>query len=901
MNHGFISPSTSPYGSPVLFAKKKDGSLRLCVDYRALNKITVKNRYPLPRIDELIDRVQGAKYFSKLDLTSGYHQVLINPDDRHKTAFRCRYGHFEYNVMPFGLTNAPATFSATMRKVLASVIDQFVVTYLDDILIFSKTKKEHLQHIRRVLTLLRGARLFVKLSKCAFLKSEVEFLGHTISADGVQTNAGLAKAIKGWPTPTTLRETQQFLGLAQYYHQFIDHFAHIAQPLFQLTKKATPFKWTSHRQIAFDTLKERVCSAPVLQIFDPTFQTSIETDASGYAIGAVLLQTDHHGVSRPVGFTSRQMTDAEKNYPTHEQELLAVVHAIQHWRYYLDGSHFVVYTDHATLQHFPTQPKLTRRQAHWMELLQEYDFEFRYRPGKDNVVPDALSRRPDYRINNLQIELDPSVKQDIVDGYKTDHRLSPIYERCLNGDAEPRYFIREDFLWIRQGDREAITIPKTAGVTATLLHDHHDSPIAGHLGFDKTYDSLRKMFYWPQIAKDTRKYIDSCPECQRNKRPHQHPAGLLQPLDIPTERWSHVTMDFIVQLPKTKSGFDAITVFVDKLTKQAHFCASHTADTAPEVANIFFRNVFRLHGLPRVIISDRDPKFTGHFWKTLHSTLGTKLAMSTAFHPQTDGQTEQANRTLEEMLRAFVNYRQDNWDTYLPALEFAFNNTKNCSTGFTPFFLNTGAEPLIPASLLTPPKLDVPSVDSFLEQQSQALAIAKNIIFNSQLRQERNANKHRRHVEYKVGDKVFLDLKHISLAQQKRRPARKLQPQYSGPFEITERISQVAFKLQLPKDMKIHPVFHVSLLKPAHESPLEFQDRLPPKPPPVLVDSQEEYEVEEILDHKKGRGKKNYYFVKWKGYGDEDNMWVPESSCTNCPERIAEFWQKGGGMQQHVT
>lgn len=336
---------------------------------------------------------------------------------------------------------------------------------------------------------------------------------------------------------------------------------------------------------------------------------------------------------------------------------------------------------------------------------------------------------------------------------------------------------------------------------------------------------------------------------------------------------------------------DAITVFVDKLTKQARFCAGHTNDTARDVAITFFNKIFQLHGLPRVIVSDRDAKFTSHFWKTLHATLGTTLAMSTAFHPQTDGQTEQANRTLEEMLRAFVNHRPDNWDQFLPALEFAFNNTKNSSTGFTPFFLNSGSDPLTSASLLAPPKLDFPSVDEFLEQQSKALTLAQHTIFNAQLHQERHANKHRRDVAHNVGDRVFLDLRNISLANQKGRPAPKLQPQYTGPFEVVEKVSPVAFRLKLPDTMKIHPVFHASLLKPAHGSHPEFPDRNPPQPPLVIVDGVEEFEVEKVLAHEKRR-RRNFYLVKWRGYSNDDNMWIPETDC-NCPELIAELWQKG--------
>ena len=732
----FISPSTSPYGAPVLFVKKKDGTLRMCVDYRGLNKITRKNRHPLPRIDELIDRLRTAKCFSKLDMISGYHQMPIHPDDRHKTAFRTRYGHFEWNVVPFGLTNAPAAFSAMMKDALAPQIDKCVVLYLDDILIYSDDEKQHLKDLRAVLTLLRQAGLYAKLSKCSFMQEETEFLGHILTKDGIKMNAGLVKAIQEWPTPTKQHDVMQFLGLCQYYHNHIDHFADLALPLTDLLVSSSTFHWDPPQQEAFDALKKAITTAPVLRIFDPALATAVETDASGFAIGAVLFQIDRYGVSHPVAYTSRKMNAAERNYPTHEQELLAIVHALKTWRYYLDGSHFIVYTDHATLRHFPSQPNLTRRQARWMELFQEYDFDFRYRPGKDNIVPDALSRRPDYKwtteqlltLHSLVIDIDPDTKRRFKELYVKDPQLAPLLDQYQHSPPESRYYVEDDLLWTRIAGSVRLCVPRDSTLRSQILHDHHDAPIAGHLGFDKTYDALRRTYYWPRMARDTRAYVNSCEQCQRNKPTLQHKAGLFSPLDIPTQRWETVSMDFIVQLPRTAHGYDAITVFVDKLSKQVHFCASHTTDSAIDVARLFFDNIFRLHGMPRAFISDRDSRFTGKFWAALTKLMGIKLNMSTAFHPQSDGQTERANRTLEEMLRSYISYHQRDWDKFLPMMEFAYNNSVNPSTGFSPFFLNQGFHPLVPASLVSPAATSAPAVADFIQQQSSSLAHAQDTI-----------------------------------------------------------------------------------------------------------------------------------------------------------------------------
>lgn len=896
LKKGLISPSTSPYGAPVLFVKKKDGTLRMCVDYRGLNKITRKNRHPLPRIDELIDRFRTARYFTKLDLLSGYHQMRVHPDDTHKTAFRTRYGHYEFNVVPFGLTNAPAAFSTMMRTVMDPVLDKCLVLYLDDILIYSDNKKDHLRDIRRVLTLLRKAGLYCKLSKCSFMQDETEFLGHIISKDGLKTNAGLVKAIREWPVPSTQRHVMQFLGLTNFYHQYIDHYADLALPLTALLGSDTPFVWTQAQQGAFEALKTAVTTAPVLRIFDPALSTAVETDASGFAIGAVLFQIDSNGVSRPVAFTSRKLSQAEQNYPTHEQELLAVVHALKTWRYYLDGSHFIVYTDHATLQHFPTQPNLTRRQARWMELMQEYDFVFKYKPGKDNIVPDALSRRPDHKvsdptpcqINSMNISLDPGIRQRLIECYPVDPVLSSLYESCRQASPSDRHFVFDDLLWINIKGTTRLCIPSDTKLRSTLLHDSHDSPLAGHLGSDKTYHNMRRTFYWPRMARDVKRYVASCEQCQRNKPQLQPPAGLFKPLDIPSQRWDTISMDFIVKLPKTARAFDAITVFVDKLSKQVHFCASHTTDSAADVARLFFDQIFRLHGMPRAIISDRDTRFTGKFWAKLTELMGTKLNMSTAYHPQSDGQTERANRTLEEMLRSYVSYNQKDWDLLLPMMEFAYNNSVNPSTGYSPFFLNYGHDPLIPTSLLKPPATNVPSVSDFVDSQATALAHAHDAIIDAQNRQKAQADKSRRPITFAVGDMVFLSAENISAASHANRPSKKLEPKYLGPYKILEQLNDNAFKLDLPSTMRHHPVFNADLLKPYTASPPEFEHRTPPRPPPELVEGEEEYEVERILDFRMfGRTPK--WLVAWKGYTMDDCTWEPKSSLRNAKTAMADF------------
>jgi hypothetical protein len=397
LESGFIRNSKSSAGAPILFVKKKDGSLRLCVDYRGLNKITVKNRYPLPLIPDLIDRLAGAKYFTKIDLRNAYNQIRIAKGDEYKTAFRTRYGLFEYCVMPFGLTNTPATFQALVNSTFAEWIDKFVVAYLDDILIFSRTLKEHDDHIRMVLQRLRKAKLYARPEKCEFYARSVDFLGFIIDAEGIRMDPAKLEAINAWPTPTSVRDAQSFLGFCNFYRQFIEGYSTIAKPLTDLTKKGTSFYWNDQENAAFLGLKKAFSEADILRHADPTRPYTLETDASGYAMGAILSQMFDDGF-HPIDFFSRKFTPTEMNYTVTDKEMLAIHDAFQHWRHYLEGAphETTVLTDHQALVYFAKKKNPDPQKVRWLQFLQNFNYNIVYRPGRLGTKPDALSRRPDY-------------------------------------------------------------------------------------------------------------------------------------------------------------------------------------------------------------------------------------------------------------------------------------------------------------------------------------------------------------------------------------------------------------------------------------------------------------------------------------------------------------------------
>ncbi len=560
--------------------------------------------------------------------------------------------------------------------------------------------------------------------------------------------------------------------------------------------------------------------------------------------------------------------------------MLALIAALKHWRHYLQGAvRNKAFTDHQALRYFATQPHLNARQTRWMGLLQEFDVYIDCLPGKTNVVADALSRRPDL-LSTITISTTADFLADLKSSYGNDDESRSILQR-IQQQQETDCQLQDGLITKRNADNTQLYIPAaTDSLRRQLLTEHHDSVLAGHLGIDKTIDCLERNYWWPTLRADVRHYIQTCPCCQISKSRNRKPLGLLQPLPIPERKWEQTTMDFITQLPKTPRGFDAIMVVVDKLTKMVHLAATHTTATAPSTAELYFDTVSKLHGLQSSIVSDRDSKFTSSFWESLFSLFGTKLKRSTAYHPQTDGQTERTNRTLEEMLRAYVSDRHNDWDTRLAAAEFAINNAINASTKQTPFYLNYGYHPLTPATLgvhrLRGSTNQVAA--EFYQRMQEDLHTAKQHLAAAQERQAHYANLKRQDAVFEIGDQVLLSTANLRL--QTDGPASKFNVKWTGPFTITERIGKVAYRLSLPNTMRIHPVFHISLLKPyfADEAAAEQRDSQL-RPPPIINDNI--FTVDQLLRKRtitiNGR-QTTQYLVLWKGYPLSEATWEPGSN-----------------------
>eukprot|EP00253_Pinus_taeda_P012331 PITA_12331 len=607
LDKNYIRPSVSPWGAPVLFVRKKDGTLRMCIDYRQLNKLTIKNKYPLPRIDELFDQVKGATVFSKIDLRSGYHQIRIKEEDIAKTAFRTRYGHYEFVVLPFGLTNAPATFMCLMNSVFHQFLDKFVLIFIDDILIYSRSKEEHEEHLRMVLQTLREHQLYAKLSKCDFYKEEIQYLGHVISKEGIVVDPEKIKTILDWPVPKDVADIRSFMGLAGYYRRFVEGFSRVAYPITSLQKKGRTFRWSSECQQSFERLKQLLTSAPVLSIADPNKDYVVCTDASGEGVGGVLMQE-----GKVIAYESRKLKEHEQKYFAYDLELAAVIHALKMWRHYLLGRKFLLLTDHHSLTNYFSQPTLNARQARWADFLSGFDFDIRHLKGKENRVADALSRKVQclYEVtfsrweNSLLEMMKTTASQDVEYQQMKRHK-------SLSSEGSPQdYEVNRDGMLLY---KKRLFVPNDNNLKNLILNEFHTSHYAGHPGYHKMLTALRKEYYWPGMKKHVAEYLARCLECQQIKTEHQHPAGLLQPLPIPEWKWEIISMDFITGLPKTKRNNDSIMVVVDKLSKATHFIPVQSTYRAVQIAHVFMQNVFRLHGLPKTIISDRDVKFTSAF------------------------------------------------------------------------------------------------------------------------------------------------------------------------------------------------------------------------------------------------------------------------------------------------
>ena len=759
-SQGRVRISNSPYAAPIILVRKPDGSMRLCIDYRGANECTVKDAFPLPRIDELLEKLRNAKVLTHLDLQQGYHQIRMDEESIPRTAFQgvtpsgapCL---LEFMVMSFGLCNAPATFSRLMNHVLEPYLNKFVLVYLDDICIYSSSLDEHLEHLRLVLELLRKHKLHIKLSKCTWAQRETEYLGVIAGNGCLRPSPDKLAAVQNWPIPKTQRDVKSFVAFCSFYRKFVHHFSDCAAPLIDLysgytrrSQKPGSIVWNDDAMLAFETLKARLVSAPVLLIPEcgPESTFVVATDASDVGLGAVLLQEDHAGDLRPCAYYARKLNDAERKYSAYDKEALAVVEAVHRaWRVYLEGSKsFSVVTDHATLTHLLTQPStnLTKRQAHFVEKLMPY---------------------------------------------------------------------------------------------------------AGFMN-------------------DCKEYVDKCIVCNRAK-PDRRGSAPVNPLPVPAYPWEVVGVDYVTNLPKSgKSKYTAVMIVVCHLTKMAHFIPCTDEVTAEESADLFTHHVYRLHGVPRVLVSDRDPRFISAFWQALWRRLNTKLNMSTARRPQTDGLTERVNETMQSLLRCVcAEAGLYDWASHLDMIEFSYNSFVGDAGKHSPFETYYGYQPPAPVDLMLPLDGIPASAADRLQNIRDTQMVVKELL---QLSKEKQAAKGSASVVpvFEAGDYVKVSTKGLRIKSQS---CKKLMDRYIGPYRVLERVGNRSYRLQLERGSRLHPVFHIDVLSRASsETPLRSR-------PVDAVDDDMEYQIDHISDVKldiwpRRRGLQVQFLTHYVGYAEPE-------------------------------
>jgi transposase InsO family protein len=900
----FIRPSKSSAGAPIFFVPKpqtqedkasgKPRALRPCVDYSELNELTEKDRYPLPLIDDMIDLLVGSTIFSKIDLRSAFNLVRMKESDVWKTAFRTRYGLFEYLVMPYGLTNNPAIFQRMMNTLFSDCIDVFVVVYIDDILIFSKSEAEHIHHVKHVLQILQDNNLYAKIEKSLFHQKYVEFVGYEISSDGIRMNQGKLSTVTEWPQPKTVKQVQKFLGLTNYYRRFVKNYSAISKPLTDLTKKNQHFVWNSNEQKAFETLKSALVTSPVLQYPDPSKQFYMETDASVFALGVALHQkNDEDDDFHPVAFYSRKFTSPEQSYNTHDQELLAIVSGLTRFRHLLSGSAYpiLISSDHRNLLFFRKNRWLKPRHARWNLTLSEFDFTLKHIPGIKNGAADALSRRQDYipekghGYKKFQ-KLLPENKWDLetLEILKQNNEEIPEDDPTVPG----KHSLKAADLEEEQPEEEEIAEEDDNRIEITeedqklkILKARHDSKLSGHPGESRTYHLVSKDYKWKGLRKYVKDYVKSCDTCQRIKTTRHAPYGKLQQIPTPVQPWKFVHMDFITKLPES-NGYDSILVVRDRTSKMVHLLPCHTTITASETAELYINNVTKHHGNPEKILTDRDPLFTSKFWKEYLRQMGIKRVLTTAYHPEANAQVERINHSIQQYLRAYVNYAQTNWREYLTFAEIALNRLHNSATNCTAYMANYGFEPNFDG--LDQPITSsetVPAVEEKMKLLRNNWKLINEHLTKAFEQSAETTNQRRKQKEYSVGDQVMLNKRNLATY----RPSWKLDHQRMGPYKISEKVNEVTYRLTLPPELKIHDAFHVSLLEPY--VPNQLPNRVSIPPPPELINDLEHWEIETVLAERTHRRRKEY-LIKWKGYPDSDNSWEPASDIEHL--EIVQAW-----------
>lgn len=814
-----IEPSSSPWSSPVVLIKKPSGKYRFCIDFRRVNEASVKDAYPLPFISGVLNKLREANYITTLDLKNGYWQIPLQQDSRPVTAFTVPgMGLYQFKVMPFGLHSAPATFQRLLDTIIGPDLESKAIAYLDDIVILGKTFEEHINLLEEVFKRLRQAGLKLNPEKCQFGRTELRYLGHIIDRDGIHTDPEKIRCMQEFPEPTNVKTLRSFLGLVSWYRRFIRDFAKISEPLTSLLRRNARWEWNQDRQTAFDTLKSKLSTAPVLACPDFTQEFTLQVDASDFGLGAALTQKKE-GKEVAIAFASRLLSDQERKYSVTEKECLALVWGIKTFRPYLEGYHFKAITDHQALRWLRTIKEPSGRLGRWILEIQQYDFEICYRKGINHSLADALSRIPN--TDKKKIECDNSL--DTVTLHEPEARLRSWYEVMLDRVKDnPRkysnYVIHSGKLYRRNsktGNKKpchelSLCVPETH--RERVLKENHDEPTAGHMGVRKTLHRIRQRYYWPGWKKDVCQYVRACDNCQRQKPEQKLPMGQM-PLRVPKGPWYTVVADLIGPFPRSTRGYRSVLVIQDTFTKWIELAPVRAA-TAKEVKEKFNELIMLRYGSPSIILTDNGTQFTSDLFKNMAIDWDITHRFTAPYSPQSNP-TERSNRVLKTMIRQFIQENHRHWDKYLSEFRLAINTAVQESTGYTPALLNFGRELRLPKALHHDVEEEIDEKPP--ENPHDRLRILKVLrqkvqksLTNASTRQAKYYNLRRRPNSMKIGQQVLCRTHHLSDAA--KGFAAKLAPKFEGPYTILRTEGANIFILGSDKGHTVRA--HVKDLKP---------------------------------------------------------------------------------------
>ena len=873
---GLIEPSKSPWAAPIVLVKKKDGSSRLCIDYRMLNNVTLKDSYPLPRIDDSLDALRGAKWYSVLDLSSGYFQVEMDQDDKEKTAFTTTRGLFHFNVMAMGLCNGVATFQRLMEYVLFGLNWQTCLIYIDDIIIFADSFESHLSRLSEVLDKIASHGLKVSPKKCHLFQEKVSFLGHIVSRDGIATDPMKIETIKTWPIPKNIKGVRSFLGTCSYYRRFIKDFATIAKPLHRLTEKSLRFEWTNECDKSFHELKLALMSSPILGYPDMAKPFILDTDASGYGVGAVLSQLEN-GKEMVVAYYSKSLSKTERQYCVTRRELLAVVMGIKHFHHYLYGTKFLVRTDHSALNWLLRFRNPEGQMARWLEVLNTYNFEVRHRPGRLHGNADGLSRRPCFpcnhcnkqdqnEFNNTDIDRCVKITQEtdssqnnetekasittwlvqktnveIKEAQKADQILTVLHDMKSKGTGRPKWqdiaiqnthvkrywsqwdriLLQDDILyrkWFNTNTEDTVLQLMVPQIwQKEILELLHDRPMSGHLGINKTIARVQQRFYWLDYKLDITKLINGCQLCGARKQPPRKAKGKMMQYHVgaPMER---VALDIVGPFPISNHGNKYILVVTDYFTRWVEGYPMANAETTT-IVDLFITNFICRFGVPRQIHTDQGRQFESGLFKELCRKLSIDKTRTTAFRPQSDGLVERFNRTLEDILSKYINKNQKDWDEQLPFALMAYRSSVQETTKFSPSLLMLGREVELPIDIIygTHPQHSEFSVknkatNDYVDKLQNQMWKVHEKAKSNILKASGN-QKRQYDVKYYQNKYKVGDAVWLHTFNRTKYKSPKLQRNWDGPYFIVAVLSDLIYKIQ-KSTLSKSQVIHHDRLKP---------------------------------------------------------------------------------------